>query len=44
MLLVLDATIEHGLTVMTADTDFERFPGVSWSNPLRELDGTRFAT
>lgn len=26
--------IEHGLTVMTADTDFERFPDLSWTNPL----------
>ena len=27
--------IEHGLVVMTADTDFERFPDVRWSDPLR---------
>lgn len=27
--------IEHGLTVMTADTDFGRFPGVQFENPLR---------
>lgn len=26
--------VEHGLTVMTADTDFGRFPSVSWENPL----------
>jgi len=26
--------LEHGLTVMSADTDFGRFPGVSWVNPL----------
>ncbi len=26
--------IEHGLTVMTADTDFARFPQVRWENPL----------
>lgn len=26
--------IEHGLTVMTADTDFVRFSGVRWENPL----------
>lgn len=26
--------IEHGLTVMTADTDFGRFPEVRWVNPL----------
>ncbi len=27
--------VEHGLTVMTADTDFGRFPGVRWHNPLQ---------
>lgn len=27
--------IEHGLVVMTADTDFGRFADVRWSNPLR---------
>ncbi len=26
--------IEHGLTVCSADSDFARFPGVSWLNPL----------
>lgn len=26
--------IEHGLVVMTADTDFGRFPDVRWHNPL----------
>jgi uncharacterized protein len=26
--------IEHGLVVQTADTDFARFPGVRWENPL----------
>lgn len=26
--------IEHGLTVLSADTDFARFPEVSWRNPL----------
>jgi toxin-antitoxin system PIN domain toxin len=26
--------IEHGLTVMSADTDFGRFPEASWVNPL----------
>jgi toxin-antitoxin system PIN domain toxin len=26
--------IEHGLTVCSADTDFARFPDVSWANPL----------
>jgi toxin-antitoxin system PIN domain toxin len=27
--------IEHGLTLCSADTDFARFPELSWSNPLR---------
>lgn len=26
--------MEHGLTVMSADTDFARFPGLRWENPL----------
>ncbi|MBV8118699.1 MAG: type II toxin-antitoxin system VapC family toxin [Alphaproteobacteria bacterium] len=26
--------IEHGLTICSADADFARFPGLSWSNPL----------
>lgn len=26
--------IEHGLEVMTADSDFARFPDVRWRNPL----------
>ena len=26
--------LEHGLTVLSADTDFGRFPGVAWENPL----------
>ena len=26
--------LEHGLTVISADTDFARFPNVSWTNPL----------
>lgn len=26
--------IEHGLTVMAADPDFARFPGIRWENPL----------
>jgi toxin-antitoxin system PIN domain toxin len=39
--LVTDASlaalaIEHGLVVMTADTDFGRFPEVAWHNPLHE--------
>lgn len=27
--------IEHGLVVHTADSDFARFPGLRWTNPLR---------
>ena len=27
--------VEHGLTVYSADSDFARFPGLSWINPLR---------
>ena len=27
--------IEHGLAVATADTDFARFPGLRWFDPLR---------
>jgi predicted nucleic acid-binding protein len=26
--------IEHGAELYSADADFSRFPGVSWSNPL----------
>lgn len=26
--------IEHGATLCSADGDFARFPGLSWSNPL----------
>jgi uncharacterized protein len=26
--------LEHGLTVCSADTDFARFDGVRWENPL----------
>lgn len=37
--LVTDAqlaalALEHGLTVHSADSDFARFPEVSWTNPL----------
>jgi uncharacterized protein len=28
--------LEHGLVVQSADTDFGRFPGVRWENPLRD--------
>lgn len=27
--------VENGVEVCTADTDFARFPGVRWRNPLR---------
>ncbi len=27
--------LEHGLEVLSADTDFARFPEVRWTNPLR---------
>lgn len=26
--------IEHGLSVVSADSDFARFPGLTWINPL----------
>lgn len=26
--------LEHGLTVMSADSDFARFPDVRWQNPI----------
>ena len=26
--------IEHGLEILSADTDFARFPSVRWRNPL----------
>ena len=27
--------IEHGLTLCSTDSDFERFPGLRWENPLK---------
>lgn len=32
--LLAALAIEHGLVVMSADTDFARFPEVRWENPL----------
>ena len=37
--LVMDAAlaalaIEHGAVLCTTDSDFSRFPGLSWNNPL----------
>jgi toxin-antitoxin system PIN domain toxin len=29
--------LEHGLTVCSADTDFARFTGIRWENPVAEL-------
>jgi predicted nucleic acid-binding protein len=26
--------IEHGLTIISADSDFARFPQISWVNPV----------
>lgn len=28
--------ISHGLTLMSTDGDFARFPGLRWENPLRQ--------
>ncbi len=38
--LVADAqhaavAIEHGCTMVTTDSDFDRFPGLRWQHPLR---------
>jgi len=38
--LVMDAVlaaivVEHGATLHTTDRDFSRFPGLSWTNPLK---------
>jgi toxin-antitoxin system PIN domain toxin len=33
--LLAALALEHGLTVLSADTDFARFPGVRAENPLR---------
>lgn len=29
--------IEHGCTLVTTDSDFERFPGLRWQHPLRAV-------
>jgi uncharacterized protein len=34
-------SLEHGLELCTADSDFARFPGVRWRNPL--VEGVREA-
>jgi hypothetical protein len=39
--LVADAhhaavAIEHGCTMVTTDSDFDRFPGIRWQHPLRK--------
>jgi len=31
---VATLAIEHGLTLHSTDTDFARFPGLRWVNPL----------
>lgn len=28
--------IEHGCTMVSTDSDFDRFPGLRWQHPLRE--------
>ena len=30
--------LEHGLTVVSTDTDFVKFPGVAWLNPVSATD------
>jgi len=39
--LVADAqhaavAVEHGCTMVTTDSDFDRFPGLRWQHPLRQ--------
>jgi toxin-antitoxin system PIN domain toxin len=39
--LVADAhhaavAVEHGCTLVTTDSDFDRFPGLRWRHPLRQ--------
>ena len=29
--------LEHGLAIYSADSDFARFPGLTWVNPLRVM-------
>jgi predicted nucleic acid-binding protein len=29
--------MENGLTLCSADSDFARFPGLRWENPLRNI-------
>ena len=40
--LVADAqhaaiAIEHGCTLVSTDSDFDRFPGLRWQHPLRPV-------
>jgi predicted nucleic acid-binding protein len=40
-LMVADAqhaavAVEHGCTMVTTDSDFDRFPGLRWQHPLRK--------
>lgn len=32
--------VEHGLTLCSADSDFARFPGLRWENPLASQRGS----
>jgi hypothetical protein len=27
--------VEHGCTMVSTDSDFDRFPGLRWQHPLR---------
>ena len=43
--LVADAqhaavAIEHGCTMVSTDSDFDRFPGLRWRHPLSRVGGT----
>lgn len=34
--LLAALAIEHGAALCSADSDFARFPGLEWANPLAE--------